>query len=65
MTEDKGRIFVEYTVVAVVNMIYTMGTSYITSMFHGLSTMKETYIYVLYLFVDSSSWADPKSNPLR
>ena len=28
MTEDKGLILVEYTVVAVVHMIYTMGTSH-------------------------------------
>ena len=28
MTEDNGSIFVEYTIVAVVHMIYTMETSY-------------------------------------
>ena len=59
MTEDKGRTFVKYTVVAVVHDKYYGDIIYT----HGLSTMKETYIYVLYHFVDSSSWADPKSNP--
>ena len=28
ITEDEGRIFVEYTVLAVFHMIYTMGTSH-------------------------------------
>ena len=28
MTEDEGRIFVEYTVLAVVHIIYTMETSH-------------------------------------
>ena len=28
MTEDEGRIFVEYTVIAVIHMIYTKGMSY-------------------------------------
>ena len=28
ITEDEGRIFVEYTIVAMVHMIYTMGTSH-------------------------------------
>ena len=27
ITEDEGHILVEYTIVAVVHMIYTMGTS--------------------------------------
>ena len=28
MAEDKGRMFVEYTVIAIVHMIYTMAMSY-------------------------------------
>ena len=28
ITEDEGLIFVDYTIVAVVHMIYTMGTSH-------------------------------------
>ena len=51
MTDDKGCILVEYTVVAVVHILYYgditlgCGADYVT--------IKTTYNYVLYLFVDS------------
>ena len=51
MTEDEDGIFVEYTVLAMVHMIYygdvTLGCR------AGYVTMKK---YVLYLFVDSWTW---------
>ena len=54
MTEDEGRIFVEYTIVAVVHMIYTRD---ITLGYRGdYLTMKTTYNYVLYFIVDSWAW---------
>ena len=56
MTKDKGCKFVKYTVVAMV-IWYILWVCH-TSMLHGLSTMKTNYIYVLYFFVDSSSWTD-------
>ena len=49
MTEDEGRIFVEYTIVAVVHMIYTMSRG-------DYVTMKTTYNYVLYFIVNSWAW---------
>ena len=61
MTKDKGHIFVEYAIVAMVHMIYTnntMGTLIVCR--EGYVTMKPTYSYVLYLFVDSSSLTEPK-----
>ena len=51
MTLDSGHIFVEYTLVAVVDMIYgdvTLGRR------AGYVTMKTIYNYGWYLFVDSS-----------
>ena len=55
MTEDKGRIFVEYTVIALVHMILYYGD---ITLGCGADyvTIKATYNYVLYLFVDSSTW---------
>ena len=52
------HVFIEYTAVAVVHMIYygdiilVCRASYLT--------MKTTYNYVLYLFADSLSWTEPK-----
>lgn len=61
MTEEEGHIFVKYTIVAMVHMIYyTMGTSYYYDSWFIYN--KTTCICVLYFFIDSSSWADPKSN---
>ena len=58
MTEDEGLISVEFTILAMVHMIYygdvTLGCT------AGYLTMKTTYNYVLYLFVDSSVWNEVK-----
>ena len=58
MTEDKRCIFVEYTILAVVHMIYygdiTLGYKV------GYLTMKTTYNYVLCLSVNSSTWNEVK-----
>ena len=49
MTEDKVHIFLKYTVLGMILMIYTLGC------WVGYVTMKTTYDYVLYYFVDSST----------
>ena len=58
MTEDEGLISVEFTILAMVHMIYygdvTLGCT------AGYLTMKTAYNYVLYLFVDSSAWNEVK-----
>ena len=57
ITEDEGCRFVECTVVTVVLMIYygdiTLGCR------DDYVTIKTTYNYVLYLFVDSLTWLAP------